>query len=74
MRYEYPVRNDNVDPPTEKQLERIHALLGHPSVNGAWLDATAEKIDALIRTKKGAGVLIQILKRHTGWDGKTPLD
>jgi hypothetical protein len=62
------------DQPTEKQLERIYALLEHPAINGDYLDSLGEKVDQLIKTKKGAGVLIGILKRKTGWDGKTPLD
>jgi hypothetical protein len=62
------------DPPTEPQMERISALLGHPAVSGDYLDSIGEKMDKLIQTKKGAGVLIGILKRKTGWDGKTPLD
>lgn len=61
------------DQPTEKQLDRIYALLGHPDVKGEYLDSISEKVDSLIQTKKGAGVLIGILKRKTGWDGKTPL-
>jgi hypothetical protein len=60
--------------PTENQLARIYALLEHPAISGAYLDSIAEKMDGMIRTKKGAGVLIGILKKKTGWDGKSPLE
>lgn len=64
--------NDNE--PTEAQLARIYALLEHPSVNGEYLDSIGLKLDSFLVSKRRAGVLIGILKKKTGWDGKTPLD
>jgi hypothetical protein len=64
----------NNDQPTEKQLQRIYTLLEHPSIQGEYLDSLGDRVDILIRTRKGAGVLIQILKRKTGWDGKSPIE
>lgn len=50
------------DPPTEKQLERIHALLDHPGM-GEWLYEMGDQFDRLLASKKGAGVLIGMMKK-----------
>lgn len=55
------------DGPTIAQLNRIDELLANPAIPDIYIESIpAEKFRKLISTKRGAGVLIQMLKRKAG--------
>lgn len=55
------------DSPTVAQLERIDQLLSSPDIPDDYIESIpAEKFAKLISTKRGAGVLIQMLKKKAG--------
>lgn len=53
------------NPPTEKQLRRIDEYLASPLLDDEYINTIGtEKVANLLKTSKGAGVLLQILKRR----------
>ena len=52
-------------PPTPAQLRRIDEYLASPWLDDAYINTMGtEKVRNLLKTRKGAGVLLQILKRR----------